>query len=68
VAELTKPEECEKAVIEVIKKFGRIDGLVNNAGVNDGIGLESGSYEKFIASLHKNLVHYYLLAHYALPS
>jgi len=67
VAELTKPEECEKAVIEVIKKFGRIDGLVNNAGVNDGIGLESGSYEKFIASLHKNLVHYYLLAHYALP-
>ncbi|HLG38848.1 MAG TPA: SDR family oxidoreductase, partial [Chitinophagaceae bacterium] len=67
VAELTKPEECEKAVKEVIKKFDRIDGLVNNAGVNDGVGLETGNYEKFIASLHKNLVHYYLLAHYALP-
>ena len=67
VAELTKPEECEKAILDVIKKFGRIDGLVNNAGVNDGIGLENGSYEKFMASLHKNLVHYYLLAHYALP-
>jgi L-fucose dehydrogenase len=67
VAELTKPEECEKAIIDVIKKFDRIDGLVNNAGVNDGIGLENGNYEKFMASLHKNLVHYYLLAHYALP-
>jgi L-fucose dehydrogenase len=67
VAELTKPEECEKAVKTLIKKFNRIDGLVNNAGVNDGVGLENGNYEKFIASLHKNLVHYYLLAHFALP-
>jgi L-fucose dehydrogenase len=67
VAELTKPDECEKSIKAVIEKFGRIDGLVNNAGVNDGVGLESGNYEKFIASLHKNLVHYYLLAHYALP-
>src|SRR5258706_9575012 len=67
VAELMKPGECENAVRIVIDKFNRIDGLVNNAGVNDGIGLENGNYEKFIASLHKNLVHYYLLAHYALP-
>ncbi|MEO5564193.1 MAG: SDR family oxidoreductase [Chitinophagaceae bacterium] len=66
-AELTKPEECEKAIKQVIKQFNRIDGLVNNAGVNDGVGLENGSYEGFIASLHKNLVHYYLLAHHALP-
>lgn len=66
-AELTKPEECEKAVKAVIHKFNRIDGLINNAGVNDGVNLENGSYEKFMASLHKNVVHYYLMAHYALP-
>lgn len=67
VAELSKPEECEKVVEEVVAKFGRIDGLVNNAGVNDGVGLENGSYERFVASLHSNLIHYYLLAHHALP-
>ena len=51
----------------VVQKYGRIDGLVNNAGVNDGVGLEHGNYENFMASLHKNLVHYYLMAHHALP-
>lgn len=66
-AELTHPEESANAVTATIEKFGRIDGLVNNAGVNDGVGLEKGNYEAFIASLHKNLVHYYLMAHHALP-
>ncbi len=66
-AELSNPNECEKAVNEVIKKYGRIDGLVNNAGQNDGVGLENGNYEKFMLSLHKNLIHYYLMAHFALP-
>ena len=68
VAELSDPDVCEKAVKEIMVKFGRIDGLVNNAGVNDGIGLENGNYDKFMDSLHKNLVHYYLLAHHALPA
>lgn len=66
-AELTDPVACEKAVEQVVTKFNRIDGLVNNAGVNDAVGLEDGSYEAFMTSLHKNLVHYYLLAHHALP-
>lgn len=66
-AELTHPDECERAVKETIERFGRIDGVVNNAGVNDGVGLEKGNYEAFIASLHKNLVHYYLIVHHALP-
>ena len=67
VAELTNPDASENAVNKVIAQFGRIDGLVNNAGVNDGIGLEDGDYNGFVASLHKNVVHYYLMAHYALP-
>lgn len=66
-AELSHPEDCEKAIQQVIAKCGRIDALVNNAGVNDVVGLESGNYNDFMASLHKNLVHYYLMAHHALP-
>ncbi len=66
-AELSDPEQCRKAVEQVKEKFGRIDAVVNNAGVNDGVGLENGSYEKFVESLHKNLIHYYLIVHHALP-
>jgi len=66
-AELSEPAACEKAVNMVVEKFGRIEGLVNNAGVNDGVGLEYGNYDRFMKSLHNNLVHYYLMAHFALP-
>jgi len=68
VAELAEPSACEAVVKAIIDQFGRIDGLVNNAGVNDGVGLENGNYKDFMASLHKNVVHYYLMAHYALPA
>lgn len=68
VAELTNPSDSEKAIQIVLEKYGRIDGLVNNAGVNDGVGLENGNYESFVESLHKNVIHYYLMAHHALPA
>lgn len=67
VAELTDPTACEQAIASIAAQFGRIDGLVNNAGINDGVGLKTGSYEGFMQSLHRNLVHYYLMAHHALP-
>jgi L-fucose dehydrogenase len=66
-AELSEPTECARAVAAVVAQFGRLDGLVNNAGVNDGVGLEHGDYEGFMQSLHRNVVHYYLMAHHALP-
>ena len=68
VAELSDPTACARAVAETLAQFGRLDGLVNNAGTNDGVGLEHGDYARFMQSLHKNLVHYYLLAHHALPA
>jgi L-fucose dehydrogenase len=66
-AELTQAEECKQAVQSAAAQFGRIDGLVNNAGINDGVGLEHGDVERFVESLQKNLVHYYAMAHFALP-
>jgi L-fucose dehydrogenase len=67
VKELGTAQSCAETIEETFKKYGRLDGLVNNAGVNDGVGLEKGSPEGFIASLEKNLNHYFYLAHYALP-
>jgi len=66
-AELNEPEASKMAVDAIVKKYGRIEGLVNNAGQNDGVGLENGNYELFMKSLHRNLTHYYLMAHFALP-
>jgi L-fucose dehydrogenase len=66
-AELARTDDCRQAVQTAVERFGRIDGLVNNAGINDGVNLEHGDTEKFLASLRKNLVHYYDMAHFALP-
>lgn len=67
LAELTDDKQCERAVEQVLEEFGRIDGLVNNAGVNDGIGLENGNYAHFMRSIQCNVAHYYLMAHLVLP-
>ena len=67
LAELTQTDDCRRAVEATLAQLGRIDGLVNNAGINDGVSLEEGDTERFIASLRKNLLHYYEMAHFALP-
>ncbi|MBP9181931.1 MAG: SDR family oxidoreductase [Fuscovulum sp.] len=64
-ADLAKDDDCRAAVDEVRARWGRIDALVNNAGTNDGVGLEAGP-EAFRTSLQQNLVHYYTLAHLCL--
>lgn len=67
-ADLTSAEACKKTIEEIVEEFGRIDGIVNNAGNNDSIGLENGSPDTFIKSLTNNAGHYYYMVHYALPS
>ncbi len=64
---LEQPEDSKKAVELTIEKFGSIHGIVNNAGANDGVGLENGSPEAFAKSVSKNLQHYYDLVHFSVP-
>jgi L-fucose dehydrogenase len=64
--QLGSPESCRMVVEEVLKITDRVDGLINNAGANDGVGLEKGTPERFLDSLQSNLHHYYFLAHYLL--
>jgi L-fucose dehydrogenase len=67
LVELTDENSIRKFVAEIIQRFTRIDGLINNAGTNDGVSLETGSAQAFQQSLQVNLVHYYTMSHYALP-
>ncbi|WP_299907129.1 SDR family oxidoreductase [uncultured Paracoccus sp.] len=60
--DLADDDQCRAAAAEARQRFGQIYGLVNNAGVNDGVGIEAGP-EAFRASLDQNLIHYYTLVH-----
>ena len=66
ITELTDDQQCENAVHETMDAFDRIDGLVNNAGANDGVGLDAGP-DAFRQSIENNLTHYYTMAHLCLP-
>ena len=65
--DLESSEGCSHSIEQTLLTYGRIDALVNNAGRNDKVGLEKGSPSEYVASLQRNLVHYYSMAHYALP-
>lgn len=64
--DMTQPEQIESAINIIIQKYGRIDALINNVGVNDGAGFES-SYDDFMYSLKLNLVSYFITTKFALP-
>ena len=65
-ADLTNLKSCKQAVEQTVSWFGGLDVLVNNAGFNDGLGLET-SPEDFMTSVQNNLLHVYAMTHYALP-
>jgi L-fucose dehydrogenase len=65
--DLTDINACRNAVEQTLARFGKIDVLINNAGVNDGAGLDAGP-EAFVESLKRNLVHYYAMVHFALDA
>jgi len=64
--DVTDPDQIKNAVDTISKKYGRIDVVINNVGVNDVAGLDA-SYDEFIQSLKLNLVSYFLVVKHALP-
>lgn len=66
--DITEPRICSETVGRVLRNFSHLDALVNNVGANDNVGLEHGTPERFVNSLKLNLVHYYAMAHFALPA
>lgn len=66
-ADLTKPADCKKIVEETLKKFGRIDVLVNNAGmqhIDECINFPEAKWEQVISL---NLSSAFYLSKYSLP-
>lgn len=64
VADLTREEECRRAVEGLVSKFGGIGVLVNNAGVNDSVNLDQPP-AAFMESLQRNLFHVFAMTHHA---
>ncbi len=64
--DLTDPVQIEAAVKTIAEKYGRIDALINNVGVNDGAGLDA-SIDDFMWSLKLNLVSFFAMTKYCLP-
>lgn len=69
VADLARPEDCRRVVEEALDRFGRIDGLVNNAGVLEPIGrirdADPGSWHR---NWEVNLLAPLILTREALPA
>ena len=65
--DLNDTDKIAGIVEETYKKYGHIDGIVNNAGKNDNKDLETTTWREFEESIHGNLTHYYELVHAAVP-
>lgn len=64
--DLNDDAACARAIADIVAARGAVDGLVNNAGANDSVGLER-TRDAFIQSVENNLAHYFGMTHHCLP-
>jgi 3-oxoacyl-[acyl-carrier protein] reductase len=67
IADITKPDEVKKLVDATVKRFGRLDFLVNNAAVRYETAFPSISFEEWKSVLAIVLDGAFLCAQAALP-
>jgi NAD(P)-dependent dehydrogenase (short-subunit alcohol dehydrogenase family) len=65
--DITDEKEVEKAVSEVVKKFGRIDILVNNAGISRHKPIEEMTLDIWDAVIKTNLTGVFLCSRAVTP-
>ena len=65
--DVSKEENCKKLYEEIDKKYGRLDGLVNSAGIIKLGGLEEQTLEEWNNSINVNLTSIFLITKTLLP-
>lgn len=65
--EMTDEAALRRIVDAVLEKYGQIDGVINNAGRSDAVGLRH-SVRDFEESLRNNLVQVFSLTHHCLEA
>ena len=67
--DVSNPSEIKEAAAQVVEKYGKIDVLFNNAGVEDPLGeLKDLSAEDFQRSVDVNLKSAFLMSNAVIPS
>jgi len=67
VGDITNPEDTKRILEETIKKFGRLDVLVNNAGIIETGTIENTSLEQYDRVMNTNIKSIYHLTMLAVP-
>lgn len=67
-ADLTRDDDCERAVAAVVEAFGGVDTLVNNAAVGDRAGLFDVSPRRWDELMDLNLKTAWLMTRHAVPA
>src|SRR5664279_152257 len=60
--DVTRPEECPRLIDQTVQTFGRVDVLVNNAGVGTAVPASRETPEQFRSVLQVNLDGCYWMA------
>ena len=69
--DVSNDDDCRRIVAETIEKWGRVDGLMNNAGTTQFVAdnsLEALSADDFLRIYHVNVVGAYQMARAVAPS
>lgn len=67
VCDVSQPEQVDAMIAEVAGAFGRVDALVNNAGVADFGPIEETSFERWRTVMATNLDGVFLCSQAAIP-
>ena len=67
VGNIAQPKECARLVTEVVQKFGRVDVLVNSAGVYLEKLFQEMTEEDYVQVLDTNLKGTYFMCKYVVP-